>query len=107
MPAAASSAGRHRIEAEVPGLGRLVYVGSREVPSPRRTCAGAAILIAPNWEVAPAGPCLFVGAERLRRDGALAIDLGPDGLEVRGARALNRGRPWTRDPDAAAAAGGR
>jgi competence protein ComEC len=91
---------RHRIETEVPGLGRLVYVGSREVPSPEAECAGAAILIAPNWETAPTGRCLFVGAERLRRDGALAIDLGPTGLDVRGARAVNRGRPWTRDPDA-------
>ncbi len=91
---------RHRIETEVPGLGRLVYVGSREVPSSEAECEAAAILIAPNWEVVPAGPCLFVGADRLQRDGALAIDFGPAGLDVRGARAVNRGRPWTRDPDA-------
>jgi competence protein ComEC len=91
---------RHRIETEVPGLGRLIYVGSREVPSSEAECEAAAILIAPNWEVVPAGPCLFVGADRLQRDGALAIDFGPAGLDVRGARAVNRGRPWTRDPDA-------
>jgi competence protein ComEC len=91
---------RHRIETEVPGFGALVYLGSSTVDAPAAECDAAAILIAPNWEEAPAGRCLFVGAARLHRDGALAIDIGPDGLDVRGARSLNRGRPWTRDPDA-------
>ena len=52
---------RHRIEAEVPGLGRLVYVGSSDADGAEMECAAAAVLIAPNWESAPAGTCLFVG----------------------------------------------
>lgn len=90
---------KNRIEAEVPGMGRLLYVGTRDAASARDDCAAAAVVIAPNWREGPAGPCLFVGAERLRRDGALAIDLRPDGLRVRGARAGNRARPWTRPPE--------
>ena len=89
---------RNRIEAEVPGLGRLLYVGTRDAATAGADCAAAAIVIAPNWQTGPAGPCLFVGADRLDRDGALAIDLRPDGLHVTGARALNRARPWTRPP---------
>ena len=89
---------RNRIEAEVPGLGKLLYVGTRDAATAGPDCAAAAIVIAPNWRGGPGGPCLFVGADRLRRDGALAIDLRPDGLRVRGARAENRGRPWTRPP---------
>jgi competence protein ComEC len=89
---------RNRIEAEVPGMGRLLYVGTRDAATAGADCRAAAVLIAPNWRSAPAGPCLFVGADRLRRDGALAIDRGADGLRVRGARAENRGRPWTGPP---------
>lgn len=89
---------RNRIEAEVPGLGRLLYVGTRDAATAGADCDAAAIVIAPNWDIGPRGPCLFVGAERLRRDGALAIDFGRDGLRVRGARAENRARPWTRPP---------
>ena len=89
---------RNRIEAAVPGLGRLLYVGTRDATTAGADCATAAIVIAPNWSTAPEGPCLFVGADRLRRDGALAIDLAPDGLHVRGARAANRTRPWTSAP---------
>lgn len=89
---------RNRIEADVPGVGRLLYVGTRDAASAPADCAAAAVVIAPNWRDGPVGPCLFVGAERLRRDGALAIDLRPDGIRVRGARAGNRARPWTRPP---------
>jgi competence protein ComEC len=89
---------RNRIEAEVPGLGKLLYVGTRDAASAGADCAAAAVVIAPNWQAGPPGPCLFVGADRLRRDGALAIDLGHDGPRVRGARAENRARLWTRPP---------
>ena len=90
---------RYRIEAEVPGLGRLLYVGTRDAATAGADCTAAAIVIAPNWRSGPSGPCLFVGADRLRRDGALAIDLRGDGLRVTGARAANRARPWTRAPE--------
>jgi competence protein ComEC len=87
---------RHRIEAEVPGIGRLVYVGSREAGGAEAECAAAAVLIAPNWERAPDGECLFVGRERLARDGALAIRITGRGLVVEGAR--SSGRPWSDGP---------
>jgi hypothetical protein len=58
------------------------------------------VLIAPNWTRPPEGRCLFIGPERLAREGALAIWLDPDGLRIEGARARNRARPWTRDPGA-------
>ena len=84
----------------MPGLGPVLYVGSSETAGAEADCAAAAILIAPNWREAPAGRCLFVGADRLRRDGALAIDVSAGGLRVEGARSRNRGRPWTADPGA-------
>ncbi len=89
---------RNRIETEVPGLGAIRYVGTKDAAGAAADCAEAAVLIAPNWRSAPAGACLFVGATELRRQGALAIWVTPRGLEVAGARSLNRGRPWTRDP---------
>ncbi|HVH01551.1 MAG TPA: ComEC/Rec2 family competence protein, partial [Amaricoccus sp.] len=87
---------RHRIETSVPGLGRLVYVGSRYATAAAAECAAAAVLIAPNWERAPEGRCLFVGRERLARDGALAIRITGGGLAVEAARAS--GRPWSGIP---------
>jgi competence protein ComEC len=84
---------KHRIRAEVPGVGTVLYVGASQPQG--GLCETAAVLIAPNWAEAPAGRCLFVGKERLRRDGALAIRLTRWGLRVEGARAASRGRPWT------------
>jgi hypothetical protein len=85
----------------VPGLGRLLYVGASDMADADSACAAAAILIAPNWEDEPDGPCLFVGGDRLARDGALAVELTPEGLAVTGALAASRGRPWTRTPNPA------
>ena len=99
---------RHRIETEVPGLGRLVYVGSREVPSSEAECEAAAILIAPNWEVVPAGPCLFVGAARAAPRRRARHRHRP--RRARGARGAGA-EPWAaldpRSRCAAAAASGR
>jgi competence protein ComEC len=89
---------RHRIAAEVPGLGAVLYVGSSETADAEADCAAAAVLIAPNWWETPDGRCLFVGADRLRREGALAIDIRGGTLSFAGARSRNRGRPWTADP---------
>ncbi len=89
---------RNRIEAGVPGLGRVLYVGTKEAAGAAADCGAAAVLIAPNWRSAPEGGCFFVGADELRRQGALAIRVTPGGLQVAGARSLNRTRPWTRDP---------
>jgi competence protein ComEC len=91
---------RHRIEAEAPGFGPVVYVGSKDETGAEADCAAAAVLIAPNWTRPPQGRCLFIGPERLAREGALAIWLEPEGLRVEGARTRNRARPWTRDPGA-------
>lgn len=84
---------KHRIRADVPGLGTVLYVGASTAEL--GLCETAAVLIAPNWAEAPAGRCLFVGKERLRRDGALAIRLTKTGLRVEGARSASRGRLWT------------
>jgi competence protein ComEC len=86
---------RGRAEIQVAGLGPLVYRGSREPDAADRAeCATAAILIAPDWREPPDGPCLFVGRDLLRREGALAIRLAPEGPVVEGA--LGReDRPWT------------
>jgi competence protein ComEC len=88
---------KNRIETDVPGLGAVLYVGASDPATAAADCAAATVLIAPNWPRGPEGPCLFVGRDRLRRDGALAIDAGADGLAVTAAKA-GRGRPWTRDP---------
>ena len=60
---------RHRIEAEVPGLGRLVYVGSSDADGAEMECAAAAVLIAPNWDERPGGrvPLRRALAARARR----------------------------------------
>lgn len=88
---------RNRIETDVPGLGSVLYVGASDPATAAADCASATVLIAPNWATAPAGRCLFVGRDRLRREGALAIDVGDNGLVVVGAKA-DRARPWTRGP---------
>lgn len=87
---------RNRIEADVPGIGRLLYVGTTDAASAASDCAAARVLIAPRWETPPPGGCLFIGQERLRRDGALAIRITDDGLTVQGARTENTRRLWTR-----------
>jgi competence protein ComEC len=83
---------------DLPGqAGRLVYLGSKTPPPDAGDiCAGARILLAPDWWETPPGGCHFIGAETLRREGALAIRLtGRRALAVEGARAVSRGRPWT------------
>jgi competence protein ComEC len=85
---------RGRAEIRVDALGPLVYRGSRDPDAADRAeCATAAILIAPDWREPPEGPCLFIGRDLLRREGALAIRLSPDGPVIDGA--LRRDvRPW-------------
>lgn len=89
---------RNRITTDVPGLGRLLYVGTTDAASGPADCAAAAILIAPNWRDTPDGPCLFLGQDRLRRDGAIAVRITGGTTSVTGAKAANRARPWTRPP---------
>jgi competence protein ComEC len=77
--------------------GRLVYLGSKAPPADAGDiCDGARILLAPDWRERPQGRCFFIGADTLRREGALAIRIGQGSLEMKGARSANRGRPWTR-----------
>ena len=94
---------RHRIAAEAPGLGPILYVGTKDAATAAADCAASAVLIAPNWSVEPEGACLFVGASRLRSDGALAIEVTAEGLAVEGSLA-SRSRLWSRDPGARAPA---
>ena len=75
-----SSSVAHRIETEAPGIGLVRYVGIRDPATGPADCADAAVLIAPHWSAAPPGPCLFVGADRLRPEGALAVRPTPKGL---------------------------
>ncbi|MBP7002555.1 ComEC/Rec2 family competence protein [Amaricoccus sp.] len=89
---------RGRVEAEAPGFGLVRYVGFKDPASGPEDCAGAAVLIAPQWREAPPGPCFFIGAETLRRMGALALALGPEGMVVEGALARDAGRPWAAAP---------
>jgi competence protein ComEC len=89
---------RHRIRAEAPGLGQVLYVGTKDAAGAAEDCAAGGVLIAPNWTAAPEGPCLFVGLERLRREGALAIHIETDGPRVEGALTAAPSRPWTGDP---------
>lgn len=87
---------RARVEADVPGLGRVTYVGLTDPATGTAECAEAAILVAPRWRHAPEGPCIFIGSGRLREEGALGIWLGPDGPDFRGALTESRGRAWSR-----------
>lgn len=94
---------RNRISADVPGIGPLLYVGTKDATTAAADCAAARVLIAPRWYERPPGPCLFLGALELRRQGAVAIDPAAGGLSVEGALTRNATRPWT----APAAARGR
>ena len=87
---------RHRIEAEVPGLGRLVYVGSRDAAgAERRVRGGGGADRAELGRARPTAACLFVGRERLRaRRGAGDPDHRRRRSAVEGARA-RPGRPWS------------
>lgn len=89
---------RGRIAALAPGYGRILYVGFRDPATGPADCASAAILIAPQWRDTPPGPCLFIGAEALRRLGAIAVAAGPDGPVLQGALADAAGRPWSAPP---------
>ena len=88
-------------EADIPGFG---IVRLRRLPRRQKRAEGLAgrrRAVAPNWRSPPAGSCLFLGSERLAREGALAITPGRDGVPViEGARSRNTARPWTRDPGA-------
>jgi competence protein ComEC len=86
---------RARVEAEVPGIGRVVYVGWKDPESGVRECAGAAVLLAPQWDQRPEGPCRFVGREELAAEGALAVWIGAEGPDFRGALTESRGRAWS------------
>lgn len=92
--------GRGRIEGTVPGLGPIVYNGSKDPAAGDRECTEAAILIAPKWSEKPRGRCLFINAETLRREGALAIRVQDGAMRVEGALARD-GRPWTRPAEPA------
>jgi len=89
--------GRGRAQIQVTGLGAFLYRGS---PAPDAesgaACREVAVLLAPRWRQAPPGRCLFIGADMLRREGALAIRLKDGALRIEGARSANRSRPWTR-----------
>lgn len=87
--------GRYRIEADVPGLGMVIYNGSAEADTGDRDCAGAAILIAPKWIVKPRGECLFINSDRLRSDGAISITVRDGGMKIETALARDGARPWT------------
>ena len=98
---AAMNRGRGRAEYDVPGLGMLRYVGSKAPDSAtQEACRDAAILLAPNWRKPPAGGCLFIGRDRLRKEGAIAIGLVGGRLSFEGAKTRNAARPWTRPPGA-------
>ncbi len=90
------SRSRARVEATVPGLGRVVHVGFTDPASGPAECAEAAVLVAPRWRDRPEGPCTFIGSERLGEEGALAVRIGPDGADFRGALSESRGRAWSR-----------
>ncbi len=83
---------------EVARLGSFVYFGSK-MPGDRANdaCREAAILLAPSLRDAPGGHCLFIGAERLGQDGAMAIRIVDGRPDIEGAKSANRRRPWTRD----------
>jgi competence protein ComEC len=87
---------RGRAEIAVEGLGPLVYRGSQSPDSADLAeCAAAAILLAPSWRTAPDGPCFFIGAERLRAEGALALRVRDGALDAEGALTRSRGRRWS------------
>lgn len=85
---------RASIEAEVPGLGPILYAGSSDPAGAEAACARVAILIAPKWP-RPAGRCLFIDAATLRREGVMAIDVVNGAPRVTGALPRAGRRPWS------------
>ena len=58
------------------------------------TVPAGAILVTDEAVEGPAGACAVIDAARLRRTGAVAVMRGPEGPELRGARAAQGDRPW-------------
>jgi competence protein ComEC len=82
---------------QVAGLGGFLYRGSPEPDAQTGSvCDEVAILLAPRWRAGPDGRCLFIGADLLRREGALAIRIADGQPIVEGARSSRNRRPWTR-----------
>ena len=58
------------------------YIAQSQPAAGDRECTEAAILIAPKWPEKPRGRCLFINAETLRRQGALAIRVEDGAMRV-------------------------
>ena len=92
---------RNRIETEVPGLGQAALRrDQRRGRRRRRTAPRRRSLIAPNWrERRRTGRASSSAPRSCGGEGRWRSGSRRGGLEVAGARSLNRGRPWTRDPE--------
>jgi len=66
--------------------------------APAACTAGAIVILAVRWEGAAPVGCLFLDQRQLRRTGALAITLGPDGLVAVSAREWAGKRLWNWRP---------
>ncbi len=85
--------GRQETRVALAGFGELVWLNAAE-PGPE-PCAAGTLVVAPKWEAAPEGACVFIGKAALEREGATAIWVEEEGLRSLGANPVAGRRPWT------------
>ena len=84
---------RQETRAHIAGFGTLVWLNSKETSAEK--CAQNVLIIAPKWEHAPSGGCVFIGKQQVENNGSTAIWVAEGQLRVQGAHALSGKRPWT------------
>ncbi|GGA11244.1 ComEC/Rec2 family competence protein [Neptunicoccus cionae] len=66
----------------------------RSVAEVQSACDAADLLVAPQWTEKITGPCQAITAAELRKGGAVAISVEPEGLKITTARQVSGARLW-------------
>ncbi len=69
-----------------------------ETPAFAEDCARAAIIVTPLFAPSGCAAGLIIDRDKLRQTGAVTIDIGEHGMQVRSARAADEDRPWSLAP---------
>jgi competence protein ComEC len=69
-----------------------------ETPAFAEDCARAAIIVTPLFAPSGCAAGLIIDRDKLRQTGAVTIDIGEHGMQVRSARAADEDRPWSPAP---------
>jgi competence protein ComEC len=77
--------------------GQIVHLSGKRAAAGFKGCAAGQIVVTSvELAAAPDPPCEIFGPSRLSQTGAIALDIGPDGLRLTTARERAGARLWTR-----------